>query len=352
MSRYVDPVAKAEREARIMRRYRKLVLVLAFVAFVSQFESMAFLGVALFVLPYFLLWYSNTALIYTLAAFPMVRRYARDGTIFVRDFLPVAAVAVLPAFVGGYVAWPVFKDFVARHDFATAAEMTPRSFKIPSEGEGAPSGVGRASEFSKPKEMRALCGRICQGLLVDGHADAVYIARRFGGSFWRFHLAGASPCPPRLSQLGPDASARLGTARCLVETRVDEIDADVVISEARTKPQGLDLIRSGSCQDGRWSTWLTRLLPARSADRTTLAPIEVAERKGGEWKLVERMTPVSVAIPSFPFYFGYQDCTSVGIIRAYPVVSSVRVGPAVDPVAAVLQRRYGIVLPPEPARRR
>ncbi len=133
---------------------------------------------------------------------------------------------------------------------------------------------------------------------------------------------------------------------------MDEIDADVVISEARTKPQGLDLIRSGSCQDGRWSTWLTRLLPARSADRTTLAPIEVAERKGGEWKLVERMTPVSVAIPSFPFYFGYQDCTSVGIIRAYPVVSSVRVGPAVDPVAAVLQRRYGIVLPPEPARRR
>ena len=96
MSRYVDPVAKAEREARIMRRYRKLVVGLAFVAFLGQFEGMYFAGVALFLLPYFLLWYSNTALIYTLAAFPLVRRYARDGTVFVRDFLAIAAVAVLP----------------------------------------------------------------------------------------------------------------------------------------------------------------------------------------------------------------------------------------------------------------
>lgn len=350
MSRYVDPVAKAEREARIMRRYRKLVVGLAIVAFLGQFEGMYFAGVALFLLPYFLLWYSNTALIYTLAAFPLVRRYARDGTVFVRDFLAIAAVAVLPAFVGEYLAWPAFNALVSRNDFALATGMTPRSFKIPSEGDQRPNNLRRGGDFSRPDELRGLCGHVCQGLLLGGHADAVYVGLRRGGNFWRFHIAEQKPCPSRLSELRKDAAARLGAGRCLIEERVDEIAADVVISESWPRPQGLDFLRSGGCSTSGWMNWVLRVLPARSADRRTEGIIEVAERKGGEWKLVERVSPASVSIPPFPFYFGLQDCTSAGIISAYPVASFVRVGAKSDTVVGVLRRRYGIELPPSPIR--
>lgn len=353
MSRYVDSVAKAEREARIMRRYRKIVLVLAVLVFLSQFESMAFLGVALFVVPFFLLWYSNTVLIYALAAFPLVRRYARDGTIFVRDFLAIAAVAVLPAFVGEYFAWPAFKAWVSRNDFAMPTEIAPRSFQIPSEGKGRPNSGRHQGAFAEPRQFQALCGHICQGLLLGGHADTVYVALRRGGDFWRFHVAEQKQCPPRMSVLTQEAAARLGSGRCLIEARVDEIDADVVVSAPWPNPQGLDVLRKGACHESpEWPKWVTRLLPARAADRAAHATIEVAERKGGEWKLVERLTPVSVSVPPFPFYVGSQDCTSVGIIRAYPVVSSVRIGSDAVTVTEILQRRYGIALPPDPVRRR
>lgn len=349
MSRYVDSVATAEREALIMKRYRKVVVVLAILAFLSQFPSITFFALFLFVAPYFLLWFSNTALIYTLAAFPLMRRYARDGTVFVRDFLAIAAVAVLPAFAGEYVAGPAFKAWVGRNDFAMPAAMTPRSFKIPSEGRMRPNNQRRGGEFSRPDELRALCGHICQGLLLSGHADAVYVALRVGGDFWRFHLAEQKQCPPRLSELRQEAFERLGAARCLIETKVDEIDADVVISESWPRLQGFELLRSGGCATDSMS-WVLRVLPARSADRRDNGVIEVVERKGGDWKLVERVTPVSVRVPPFPFYVGQQDCIAAGIVDVYPAVSSVRIGSETDTVVGILRRRYGIDLPPSPIR--
>jgi hypothetical protein len=323
------------------------------------------IGLLLFMLPGLILIASSTLLYYSIAVLPAYlidRFFAKRLLAIVVAAIGVAAAALLPHYVDGYL----LGGLVAADHSDPPPSFRPRSFELPY-----PKLGNYWTNWRRPESRRspppAPCTDLCQQLLFKGNVDQVVIrdnpdplsdgtlvirqirAFRLGGDglvqdihpsatapnpadvfkrkWRRFRLEQRVACPDTLSLIEGEFVREVLGGRCLVEDTVDSADPDVVLSitEPRRENHPGDNAELRRIQTGPTTVTITQRRDERAI------PVEVK-------------TTLVAHDATIPFHFTAERCGN-GFIPPYCLVV------ATDPFwrsfadpYEMIARRYGFAI--------
>ena len=328
-----------------MRKGFILLAIAAALAALSLIPDLITMGLFLFILPGLILLASETALIYLLALVPahfLYRLTGRRSGVVAAGLAWVLLVALAPGLIGRW-EFDAFVQATLATDFAHPTAIQPRSYELPLEwgGTRAPNDIVR-NYWPGSHEPRPACAELCQALLFNADAEAVFIA--IGGNwvgfepkrvremiYWRFRLDRREECPDTVSKPRPQFLARIAGGECLIEERVEKADPDVVLKAHRSDSLIENRSESVFAPHSAYRPWLL------NGDVTT---IEVRERIGAALQTVERRTGYSALGAPMPFYIGLQNLN----LSVYPQVATVPLASRSADANEILERRYGLRL--------
>lgn len=371
VSGHRNPRALLSREVTI---YLVVQFVLTCVAFIPGAITV---GILLFIVPGSVLIVSVTLLVYSIALLPaylinrhLGKRWLAAGV----AFLGLAAVALLPHFIDGYL----LHRLVASDVSYPQSSFQPRSFELPYQDRDMSWTNWRGQPLIKPPPP---CADLCQQLLFEGNVDQVFVhgdssgdplangtivitgakayrlvsdgskhtfrpadlshdssaqeipveqalnpTKFFKPRWRRFRLQqqqGSCPATPSIVKLSQEG-------RCLIEDVVDSADADVVLSISDPVPVRKDNGPSDPCE----------VLPYRGIQDGPTT-VTIAERHEGKLIPVEIKTTLVARYATLPFYFSVRPAGQLNLCLG--VASDPFPRSHADPYE-MISRRYGLAI--------